>query len=81
MDAQHLAFVKEIDRIMGIDPLPPDWYYFPVVEIMTPADLIGVEFWPGFHRDCTFREIQCQTIKSTRRLSRPRIFRASGRRR
>ncbi len=35
----------------GIDPLPPDWSYLPVAQIMSPTDLFGAEFRPGFHPD------------------------------
>jgi hypothetical protein len=53
VDPSHLEPAKELDRDAGIDPLPPDWYYFPVVEIMGPDDVVGVEKWPGFSRDLT----------------------------
>jgi hypothetical protein len=53
MDPGQLEFAKDLDRSSGIDPLPPDWYYFPVVEIMTAGDVIGVESWPGFSDDLT----------------------------
>jgi hypothetical protein len=53
MDPEHLEFVKELDRSSGIDPLPPDWYYFPVAEIMMAGDVVGVESWPGFTDDLT----------------------------
>jgi hypothetical protein len=53
VDSADLEFAKELDRSDGIDPLPPDWYYFPVCEIMTPGDVLGVESWPGFADDLT----------------------------
>jgi hypothetical protein len=53
MSPEQLEFAKELDRASGVNPLPPDWYYFPVAEIMGPEDVLGVESWPGFADDLT----------------------------